>query len=159
VPAGVPFGLQPVSAVDAWGDSATAALQVRWGGWPPLVAFTVGQPGPGAGEITFTLSVRNRSDYLLERVRIVFEDPAGASFVAAQPAPLRGDAFLTWDLPSVDRGVVGPFRATYRVTGAVASHARIEFRHRRPAGCRGEDCLPAFISETTSDSAPVFAGE
>jgi methionine-rich copper-binding protein CopC len=159
VPAGVPFGMQPVSAVDAWGDSATAALQVRWGGWPPLVAYTTGQPGPGAGEITFTVGVRNRSDYVLERVRIVFEDPAGASFVAAQPSPQRVGPALVWELPSVDRGVVGPFRATYRVVGAVASHARIEFRHRRPGGCGGDDCLPAFISETTSDSAPVFPAD
>jgi methionine-rich copper-binding protein CopC len=159
VPAGVPFGMQPVSAVDAWGDSATAALQVRWGGWPPLVAYTVGQPGPGASEVTFTVGVRNRSDYVLERVRIYFDDPAGASFVAAQPSPLRFDGSLVWDVPSVDRGVVGPFRATYRVTGAVASHARIEFRHRRPSGCAGEDCLPAFISETSSDSAPVFPAD
>jgi methionine-rich copper-binding protein CopC len=159
VPAGVPFGMQPVSAVDAWGDSATAALQVRWGGWPPLVAYTTGQPGPGAGEITFTLGVRNRSDYVLERVRIVLEDPPGASFVAAQPSGLRRAGALLWDVSSVDRGVVGPFRATYRVAGAVASHARIEFRHRGPLGCGGEDCLPAFISETTSDSAPVFPAD
>jgi len=62
VPADMPFGMQPVSAVDAAGYSATVALQVRWGGWPPLVAFTIGQPGPGAGEVTFSLSVRNRSD-------------------------------------------------------------------------------------------------
>jgi len=54
VPAGVPFGMQPVSAVDAWGESATAALQVRWGGWPPLVAVTciasvIGCAGCGCG--------------------------------------------------------------------------------------------------------------
>jgi methionine-rich copper-binding protein CopC len=159
VPAGVPFGMQPVSAVDTWGDSARAALQVRWGGWPPLVAFTVGQPGPGTGEVTFTLSVRNRSDYVFERVRIVLEDPDAASFVGAQPGAQRDDQRVVWDLPIVERGVVGPFRATYRVTRAVAIHARVEFRHRRPSGCGGEDCLPAFISETTSDSTPVFPAD
>jgi methionine-rich copper-binding protein CopC len=155
VPAGVAFGVQPISAVDARGNSATAAVQVRWGGWPPLLAFTVGQPGPRPGEVTFSLSVRNRSDYVLEQVRVVLGDPDGASFVAAEPAPQRQDQALAWEIPMVDRGVVGPFLATYRVTGATATHARIEFRHRRPRGCTGDDCLPAFVSETTSDSAPV----
>src|SRR5438128_7651683 len=46
VPPNVAFGQQPVSAKDRCGATATAALQVRWGGWPPLVAFDVGQPGP-----------------------------------------------------------------------------------------------------------------
>jgi methionine-rich copper-binding protein CopC len=156
VPVGIPFGLQPVSAVDVWGDSATAALQVRWGGWPPLVAFTVGQPGPRSGEITFSLSVRNRSDYLLEHVRVIMSEPQDGTFVAAEPQAQRRERAISWDIAVLDRGVVGPFRATFRVPGAVAAHARIEFRHRRPRGCTGDDCLPAFISETISDSAPVY---
>src|SRR5436309_7562617 len=45
VPENVPFGEQPVSATDMCGAAATAALEVRWGGWPPLVAFDVGQIG------------------------------------------------------------------------------------------------------------------
>jgi methionine-rich copper-binding protein CopC len=157
VPPGVPFGVQPVAATDANGGVANAALQVRWGGWPPLVAYTVGQPGPGPGEVTLSISVRNRSDYLLERVRVVLNDPGpgAASFIAAEPSPQRQEGAVVWQIPVVDRGVVGPFRATYRVTGVVASHARIEFRHRRPRGCTADDCPPAFVSETTSDSTPV----
>jgi methionine-rich copper-binding protein CopC len=157
VPPEVPFGVQPVAAVDSSGGVAATALQVRWGGWPPLDAFTIGQPGPGQGELTFTMSVRNRSDYLLERVRVVLDDPDPnvTSFVAAEPSPQRQEKAIVWEIPVLDRGVVGPFRATYRATAAVASHARIEFRHRRPRGCSGDDCSPAFVSETTSDSTLV----
>jgi hypothetical protein len=159
VPPGVAFGVQPISAMDVWGDSATAALQVRWGGWPPLMAFTVGIPGPRSGEATFSLSVRNRSDYVLEHVLVVLSDPDGSTFAAAEPAATRQDRAIVWEIPTIDRGVVGPFRATFRVTGPVSTHARIEFRHRRPSGCTGDDCLPAFISETTSDSTPVYPAD
>jgi hypothetical protein len=155
VPPGVPFGLQPVHAIDSRGASASAALQVRWGGWPPLVAFTTGQPGPRSGEVTFTLSLRNRSDYVLERVRITLGTPEDAALVGAEPNARREEGGLMWELAWMDRGVAGPFRATYRVTGATATHARIAFRHRRPRACSGDECLPAFISETTSDSTPV----
>jgi len=161
IPPGVPFGMQPVSATDGDGAVATTALQVRWGGWPPLLAFTVGQPGPDPGEVTFSLSVRNRSDFLLERVRVVLDDPdpLGTSLVAAEPSPSRQPGAVVWEIPMLDRGVAGPFRATYRVTTAVASHARIEFRHRRPRGCPADACPPAFISETASDSTPVAPAE
>ncbi len=159
VPQNVPFGEQPVLATDMCGAAATAALQVRWGGWPPLVAFDVGQPGPAPGEATFWVTLRNRSDYVLERVRVVLPDPQGASFVSADPASRYHDQTVTWEIPTMDRGVLGPFRVTYRVAGAVSSHAWIEFRHRRPHGCSGDDCLPAFVSETTSESTPVAAAD
>jgi methionine-rich copper-binding protein CopC len=159
IPPGVPFGLQPVTAADASGAAGSEAVQVRWGGWPPLFAFTVGQPGPRPGDVTFSLSVRNRSDYLLERVRVTMADPDGGRFVAAEPATHRDEQAVVWDIPSVDRGVVGPFRATYRVSAAVAMHARVEFRHRRPHGCNGEECLPAFVSETSSESTLVYPAD
>jgi methionine-rich copper-binding protein CopC len=155
VPQTVPFGQQPVSATDMCGAATTAAVQVRWGGWPPLVAFDVGQSGPGPSEVTFWVSLRNRSDYLLERVHVVLTDPPGASFVAADPGAKRQEQSLIWDIPTMDRGVLGPFRVTYRVTGSATSHAWIEFRHRRAHGCSDDDCLPAFVSETTSESTPV----
>src|SRR5260370_27476660 len=155
VPENVPFGEQPVNATDMCGAAATAALQVRWGGWPPLVAFDVGQSGPAPGEVTFWVTLRNRSDYVLEHVRVVLPDPQGATFVSADPAPTRQDQTINWVIPTIDRGVRGPLRVTYRATGAVTRHASIEFRHRRPHGCSGDDCLPAFVSETTSESPPV----
>ncbi|HLZ30338.1 MAG TPA: copper resistance protein CopC [Chloroflexota bacterium] len=157
IPPGIPFGVQPVSASDGGAEVAATAVQVRWGGWPPLVAFTVGQPGPGVGEVTFSVSVSNRSDYLLERVRVRLDDPdpAQASFVAAEPSPQLQTGTVMWEIPVLDRGVAGPFRATYRATAPIATHARIEFRHRRPRGCTADDCPPAFISETTSDSTRV----
>ncbi|MCA1645928.1 MAG: copper resistance protein CopC [Chloroflexi bacterium] len=155
VPRGVPFGQQPVSAIDTCGASAMTALQVRWGGWPPLVAFDVGQPGPQPGEVTFAVSLRNRSDYVLEHVRVILADPSGAALVSAESDPRRQDQSLVWEIPMMDRGVFGPVRATYRVTGAVTSHASIGFRHRRPRGCSGDDCQIAFVSETTSDSTSV----
>jgi methionine-rich copper-binding protein CopC len=159
VPQNVPFGEQPVLATDMCGATATTALHVRWGGWPPLVAFDVGQPGPATGEATFWVTLRNRSDYVLERVRVVLPDPQGASFVSADPRPKRQDQTISWEVPTMDRGVRGPFRVTYKVTGVVSSHAWIEFRHRRPNGCSGDDCLPAFVSETTSESTPVAAAD
>ncbi len=182
VPASVPLGMQPVSAVDRQGRAATAAVQVRWGGWPPVVAtnvgqpgpdagevtFTlnvrnrspvvatnVGQPGPDAGEVTFTLNVRNRSDYMLEHVRLVMHDPEGASLVGADPGPQRQGGTLVWEIPVMDRGVVGPYRATYRANSTLVGHAWLEFRHRHLSGCSRDDCLPAFISESSSDSPPV----
>jgi methionine-rich copper-binding protein CopC len=155
VPAVVPFGLQPVSAVDAHGDTATAALQVRWGGWPPLVAWTVGRAGPGPDEVTFWLHLRNRSDYVLERIRILMVDPEDAIFVAADPQASRHDGGVDWEIASADRGMVGQFSATYRVSGPAVSYAKIDFRHRRPRGCTGEECLPAFVSEINSKSVAV----
>ncbi|HEX8966592.1 MAG TPA: copper resistance protein CopC [Chloroflexota bacterium] len=155
VPASVPFGIQPLSAVDSTGRKAITALQVRWGGWPPLVATSQGQPGPDAGEVTFTLKVRNRSDYLLEHVRMVMRDPDGAALVAADPSAHREAGTLVWDLPVMDRGVVGPFRATYRTAAAVVSHTWLEFRHRRAGGCTADACLPAFISNSVADSTQV----
>lgn len=157
VPPGVPFGLQPITATDAEGAAATAALQVRWGGWPPLVAFTSGVAGPRSGEATFSVSLRNRSDYVLESVRILMDLPVDATYVSAEPVPTVTHDGLTWDVPLVDRGISGPFRATVRATRSdaqLATHTRIEFRHRRPRNC-GDDCLPAFISETSSDSTPT----
>jgi methionine-rich copper-binding protein CopC len=155
IPATVAFGEQPVSATDSCGSSATAAVLVRWGGWPPLVAFDVGQPGPRSSEVTFSVTLRNRSDYLLERVRVILADPEGATFIRAEASPVRQQQSLVWEMPTLDRGVVGPFVATYRVPGTVVSHARIEFRHRRSPVCTGDECLPAFVSETTSESTPV----
>lgn len=154
VPPSVPFGLQPIVATDSEGAMAATALQVRWGGWPPLVAFTSGQPGPRSGEATFAVTLRNRSDYVLEKVRIVMQEPDGATYVSAEPVPARANGMLTWELPIVDRGVVGPLRVTFKTTHRTATHARIEFRHRRPRNC-GDNCLPAFISETSSDSTPT----
>ena len=155
VPPNVSFGIQPLSAEDTQGGAAVTALQVRWGGWPPLVAFTVGQPGPRPGEVTFALSARNRSDYLLERVRLVLSDPQGAMFLSADPRPERQNATSVWEIPTMDRGAIGPFRATFRATGAVVGRMRIEFRHRRALGCSDDECGPAFVSESVSESTEV----
>src|SRR5438309_490434 len=155
VPPNVSFGVQPLSAEDTQGGAAVAALQVRWGGWPPLVAFTVGQPGPRPGEVTFALSARNRSDYLLERVRMELSDPQGATFLSADPRPQRQNATSVWEIATMDRGTIGPFRATFRATGAVVGRMRIEFRHRRTRGCSDDECGPAFVSESVSESTEV----
>ncbi len=156
VPSSVASGEQPVAAVDAAGAAGFSAFQVRWGGWPPLVAYTDSQPGPRSGEVTFVLSVRNRSDYVLEGVRFILTDPAGATFASADAATQHRDGRLVWDIPALDRGAAGPVAVTYRVEGPTQAQARITFRHRRPRGCSGDECLSAFVSETTSSSAPVF---
>src|SRR5205085_4877822 len=104
VPASVPFGVQPLAAVDSQGRRAAAGVEVRWGGWPPAVATVLGQSGPAEGEVTFTLNIRNRSDYILEHVRVVLKDPGGAVLVRADPAPQQRDATLEWEVPVLDRG-------------------------------------------------------
>ena len=155
IPSSVPFGVQPVSATDATGRNAMGALEVRWGGWPPVVATTAGQPGPAPGEVTFTVHVRNGSDYMVEHVRLVVTDPDDSALIGADPPPRRDGRTLTWIIPVLDRGLVGPFRATYRTTTPVIGKAWLEFRHRHIGSCARDDCLPAFISESVAESQPV----
>jgi methionine-rich copper-binding protein CopC len=155
VPSSVPYGLQRVSALLAGERIATASVQVQWGGWPPLVGSNVGQPGPEPGEVTFTIDVANRSDYVLEHVRVVLAQPERAQMVSADgDAQVEGSS-VEWDLPVMDRGAVQPMHVTYRTDHVVSSHAWIEFRHRRQRGCWQGDCLPAFISNSVADSVPV----
>jgi hypothetical protein len=130
-------------------------LGVRWGGWPPAVATDVGQPGPGPDQVTFVVQPRNRSDYVLEHVRVVMKDPDGSALVGSSPTAEHKDGTLAWVIPVMDRGQFGPFRATYQTNGAVVSHSWLEFRHRHERGCSGDTCLPAFISVSTADSKPV----
>ena len=159
LPDSVPLGTQPVTAVDGEGRAATTVVQVHWGGWPPAVATDVGEPGPEPGEVTFTLSVRNRSDYMLEHVQLVIQDPPGATLVSADPSPTLQVGALAWQIPVMDRGVSSPFHATYRTAEAVVSHAWLEFRHRHSSACGRDDCMPAFISESTSESLLVAPAE
>jgi methionine-rich copper-binding protein CopC len=155
VPQSVPFGLQRVSAFDGPRRVAETGVQVQWGGWPPLIGSDVGRPGPGPGEVTFTLQVRNRSDYVLEQVRLVLRDPDGSALVSADPGAQREGATLVWDIPVMDRGPANPVHVTYSADRPVVSHAWFEFRHRRERGCVRGDCLPAFISNSVADSEPV----
>lgn len=155
IPDGVPFGMQPLLAEDTRGGKAAAALQLKWGGWPPLVSSTRGQPGPRTDEVTFALNLRNRSDYVLEHVRVVLTDPPGATFVNARPVAERQAGATVWTLGTLDRGMAGPFRATYRARSSVVGHTWVEFRHRHALGCTEDDCSPAFISESASESEPI----
>jgi methionine-rich copper-binding protein CopC len=155
VPPSVAFGVQPISGVDEAGNRATAALKVRWGGWPPVLAWTVGSSGPGPREVTLTVSLRNRSDYVLEALHVSLAVPPSAGFVAAEQGGRFANGVLSWDLDWLDRGVAGPLRATFRTDTPIRSHATIQFRHRRPHGCEDDECLTAFVSETASDSTLV----
>jgi methionine-rich copper-binding protein CopC len=156
VPASVPLGMQPVVATDAEGRRAVGSVEVHWGGWPPVVAYVVGQPGPDPGEVTFTLTARNLSDYVLEHMRVLLQDPRAGVLVSADPSAQRHDGSLEWDIAVVSRGEFGPYHATYRTSDAVVGHAWLEYRHRAERGCTaGRDCLPAFISSSTADSTRV----
>jgi methionine-rich copper-binding protein CopC len=155
VPEAVPLGMQPVVAVDDAGRVASTALEVRWGGWPPVVATNVGAPGPLPGQLSITLSVRNLSDYTLEHVLVILQDPDGASPVSADSAARREGNTLVWELPVLDRGPAGPFHATYRAEHPAVSHAWIDYRHRQQRGCSEDRCLPAFLSNSVADSALV----
>jgi uncharacterized protein DUF11 len=148
----VPYGLQRVSSFDGTTRTAEATFQVQWGGWPPLVGSDVGSPGPEPGEVTFTITIRNRSDYVLEHVRVVVADPDGGELVSADPGWQYQDSALVWEIPVVDRGPSRPLHVTYRSDHPVISHAWFEFRHRRERGCNRSDCLPAFVSNSVADS-------
>ena len=154
-PDSVPYGVQPITAVDGEGRRATSSVFLKGGGWPPVVATDVGQPGPLADEVTFSVSVRNVSDYVLEHVAVTLADPDRAEFVGGDGAFERRGTDVVWLVPELERGQRGPFRATYRVTGSVVSHSWVEFRRRKQRGCARSDCIPAFISVSVADSAPT----
>jgi methionine-rich copper-binding protein CopC len=155
VPGQVASGVQPVTAFDAQGDRATAAVHVQWGGWPPLLGWTTGVPGPRPGNVTLEVMLQNRSDYVLEGVSVDMPVPDGASVVAADQGGHEVEHVLTWNLGWLDRGTAGPLRATFQTDRPLTTHATIHFRHRRPHDCSGDECLTAFVSETVSDSAPI----
>lgn len=155
IPNDVPFGQQPVFARDATGARASTDLDVRWGGWPPLRVFTSGQPGPQPNQVTFTVTGRNRSDYVLEGIRVFLQIPPGATPLSASAGGRREGDDLVWDSASVDRTFIEPRTMTVRVQGPVQSRARLEFRHRRPRGCVGSACLPSFVDETVSQSSVI----
>lgn len=152
--ASIPFGVQPLTATDSQGHTASTAVEVRWGGWPPAVPIDVGAPGPGPGQVTFTVGVRNRSDYVLEHITLVVKDPAGAELIGTDASARREDQAMVWDIPTLPRGLTGPFKATYTASGAVVSQAWMEFRHRPARGCT-RNCPPAFISNSAAESLPV----
>jgi methionine-rich copper-binding protein CopC len=154
-PAGVVAGVQPVQAQDEQGHRASAAVRVRWGGWPPLMAWTTGQPGPSPGEVGFHLVLRNRSDYVLEGLRVDLPVPDGAEFVSADHGGQESGRVVTWSIAWLDRGTVGPLEVIFHTTRPLAVHATFQFRHRRPHDCSGDECQSAFVSQTVSDSTPV----
>ena len=152
--ASIPFGVQPINASDDRGHTASAAVDVRWGGWPPAIPIDVGASGPGSGQVTFTVTVRNRSDYVLEHITLIVKDPDGARLVGTDPASRREDHASVWDIATLARGLAGPFGATYTASGPIVSQAWMEFRHRPERGCT-QNCPPAFISNSAAESDPV----
>lgn len=157
VPKAVPYGLQRISSIEDGHRTAQATVEVQWGGWPPVVASNVGMSGPDAGEVTFTIEVSNRSDYVLEHVRVAVQDPGDAEIVSADAGAQHQGSTLAWEIPVLDRGPASPLHVTYRTDHTLASHVLLEFRHRRQRGCEPDigTCLPAFISDSRADSAPT----
>ena len=153
VPPDVPFGWQPVAAADESGARAVVPLEVRWGGWPPLETQVTAQPGPSEGEVTVGVTVRNRSDYVLEAIRVVVAVPDGAAFERAGNGATFADGSVTWTIPWLDRAAWDPLEMRLRADQAVEVQAWVEYRHRRPRGCIGDGCLPAFISNAVSEPA------
>jgi methionine-rich copper-binding protein CopC len=155
VPPDVPFGQQPIWVRDAAGVAGASELELRWGGWPPLRVYTQADPGPEGGEVKFTVVGRNRSDYVLEDVRVHLQVPDGTSVVAADEGARPEPGGLVWDQGVVDRTTFTPRSAILRADGPVVGHAQVEFRHRRARGCVSDDCLPAFVDQTSSESGIV----
>jgi methionine-rich copper-binding protein CopC len=155
VPSDVPFGDQPISAADDRGTKAATDVQVKWGGWPPLRVYTLAVPGPRPGQVTLTVVGRNRSDYVLDGVEVRLEVPSGAAVVSASDGAQVQDGTVTWNQGLLDRTSLIPRQAVLAVGRAVVGRAWINFRHRRASGCIGDQCLPAFVDETYSESGPV----
>jgi methionine-rich copper-binding protein CopC len=153
VPPDIPFGWQPIAVADASGARATLPLEVRWGGWPPLDAQVAARSGPGDGEVTFRVTVRNRSDYVLEAIQVVVAVPDGAVFERAGAGGAYADGRVTWTIPWLDRSLADPLELRLRADRPVEVQARVDYRHRRPRGCIGDGCLPAFISNAVSEPA------
>lgn len=155
VPHDVPFGQQPVWARDDSGAKAGAEVGVRWGGWPPLIIYTQAAPGPDHGQVTLTVVGINRSDYVLDGVRIHLELPPGAALVTATAGAEVQDGELIWDQGILGRTSLVPRSAVLSVGGPVVGRSSIDFRHRRAPGCIGDQCLPAFVDQTNSESGQV----
>jgi hypothetical protein len=79
--------------------------------------------------------------------------------VSASPGATQTDGRLIWSLPPVDRTTIEPRLATFAVDGPAQTQARVEFAHRRPRGCIGDPCLPAFVDSTRSMSSVISPGQ
>lgn len=157
IPGDVPFGQQPVWAREDGGSIAGTGIEVRWGGWPPLRVFTQAAPGPNQHQVTFTVTGSNRSDYVLDGVRVRLAVPDGSSLISASEGAQIDGGALVWDEGVVDRTSLTPRSAIFSVSAErpVVGGAWVEFRHRRTSGCIGDQCIPAFVDETYSASGPV----
>ena len=149
LPANVPFGMQPISAVAKGGDPVQEQVLVQYGGWPPLDLAIVGKSGPLPGQVTFTVSGRNLSDYILQTVRVRVPIPSGATFVSADQGGAMVDGEVGWDNSGpLRRGPLSPRSVTFKVDGPVATHAWAYFYHSGTGD--GEDVAPPFQSSAAT---------
>ena len=150
IPADVPFGMQPITASDPKGDNAQGQVMVKWGGWPPLQLAVKAASGPSAGQVTFTVSGYNLSDFVLQTVRVRLPIPTGATFVSAgRGGSVFNGSEVAWDDSGpLPRGPLLPRTATFQVDGPVATHAWAYFYH--VGSGLANDYAPGFQSDSVT---------
>jgi uncharacterized repeat protein (TIGR01451 family) len=153
IPADVPYGMQPITATDPKGDNAQGQVMVKWGGWPPLQLTVKAASGPSAGQVTYTVSGYNLSDYILQTVRVRLPIPTGATFVSAtRGGTVFNGAEVAWDNAGpLPRGPLLPRSATFQVAAPAATHAWAYFYH--VGSGQANDSPPGF--QSTSVTADV----
>ncbi len=162
LPADLPLGKQTITVADGDGAKATNDIQVKWGGWPPVkVTLTA---DTAKDEMTFTVTLFNRSDYHLvvdaARVRL----PDGTAFKSADSyGRLNSAGEATWDtidLPA--HGSAGPFALVVDTTKLkdgtdVTGWVWTQFSHASETAADGT-VLPQFTSSATSKPATGRSG-
>ncbi len=162
LPADLPLGMQTVTVADGDGAKATADLQVKWGGWPPLKVTVAADTAKD--DVTFTVNLFNRSEYHLlvnaARLRL----PEGTSYKEADNyGRLNSAGEVTWDTIDLPpHGSFGPFTVVVDTTklkdgSDVTGWVWAQFSHREEKADDGT-VLPPFVSSAVSKPATVRSG-
>jgi methionine-rich copper-binding protein CopC len=162
LPPDLPYGSQTITAADGDGAKATQDVMVMWGGWPPVKVHVDASGAPD--DMTFSVTLTNRSDYSLQIKAARLKLPEGTSYKSADSGG-RLNAFgeATWDtfdLPA--HGSVGPLSVvvdtnTLKDGQDVTAWAWVLYNHAQKKSDDGT-VLPQFQSSAVSAVATARAG-
>ncbi len=162
LPGDLSLGMQTISVADGDGAKATADVQVKWGGWPP-VKVTL-RADTGKDDVTFTVNLWNRSDYHLVVDAARLRLPAGTSYKTADGnGRLDSAGEATWDtIDLAPHGSAGPFTLVVDTRSLedgspVTGWSWVQFSHAEQQAKDGT-LLPPFVSSAISKPATVRSG-
>ncbi|GAC1320614.1 MAG: hypothetical protein NVSMB2_16670 [Chloroflexota bacterium] len=162
LPADLPLGIQTVTVADGDGAKATADLQVKWGGWPPLKLTVAADTNKD--DVIFTVNVFNRSDYHLRVDAARLRLPEGTEYKTADNGGrLNSAGEATWDAIDLPpHGAAGPLTLLVDTTALkdgsdVTGWVWAQFSHPQEHSDDGM-VLPAFVSSAVSKTATVRSG-